>query len=208
MQKKLPVSRFPEVVTHNYDPRGIFLANLCDLPSAEAEKILQGIRDTGRRTIKPDYLGRRLETEAWLIAEKQRLLGKTHRHRPIYFFLGDFADGKDPSRPCSLVMPLASFPADVLTFTYPDSMASLPIAKREVHFGERQPYHGKVFTLDEVRLVVEEFGMPGDHWQTDNRRRFDRFIEVQVWDGRPILEFLRGSQASLMSPSIKRGWKI
>jgi hypothetical protein len=90
-------------------------------------------------------------------------------------------------------MPLRAFPPEVLTFTYPDSMASLPIATRDDHRLERQPYHGQVFTLHQIKRVVEEFGMPGERWRVDHLRRFDRFIEVQVWDERPILEFLRSS---------------
>lgn len=111
------MNTIPKVVTHNYDPEGAFLANLCDLPLADAEKVLQRIRDSGKRTVKANYLQRRFDTEAWLICERQRRLGRTRRERPIYFFLGNFADGKDPSRPCSLVMPLRSLPADVITFT-------------------------------------------------------------------------------------------
>ncbi len=195
------MNALPDVITHNYHPEGVFLANLCDLPPDEAEGILQSYRDLGRRTIKADYLRRRLDTEAWLIAERQRLLGHTRRARPIYFFLGDFADGKDPSRPCSLVMPLRAFSQSVLTFTFPDSMASLPIATLDSHRPERRPYHGKVFTLDGIMQVVEEFGLPGVHWQSDHLRRFDRFIEVQVWDERPIVEFLARSE-SAMTPGI------
>ncbi|MER8785254.1 MULTISPECIES: hypothetical protein [unclassified Mesorhizobium] len=186
----MSINALPEEITHNFHPEGPFLANLCDLPPAEAEEILQRHRDLGRRTIKANYLRRRMDTETWLIGERQRLLGNTRRNRPIYFFLGDFADGKDPSRPCSLVMPLGVFSPSVLTFTFPDSMASLPIATLESHRLERRPYHGKVFTLGEIRRVVAEFGLPGEHWRSDYLRRFDRFIEVQVWDDRPILEFL------------------
>jgi len=29
----------PQFITHNYDPEGIFLANLCDLPEVEAEQV-------------------------------------------------------------------------------------------------------------------------------------------------------------------------
>ncbi|PAQ06735.1 hypothetical protein [Mesorhizobium temperatum] len=56
----------PEVVTHKYDPERAFLAKLCDLLQAEAEKVLQRIRDAGRRAVKANYLARRVETEAWL----------------------------------------------------------------------------------------------------------------------------------------------
>jgi hypothetical protein len=185
------MSTMPEVVvTHNYDPEVAFLTNLCDLPADEAERVLQRIRDSGKRAVNVKYLGRRLETEAWLIGERQRLLGRTRRDRPIYFFLGDFADGKDPSRPCSLIMPLGVFPPDVLTFTYPDSMASFLIATRDDLRSKRRPYHGQVFTLPQIGRVVEKFGMPGERSRTDDLHRFDRFIEVQVWDERPILDFV------------------
>jgi hypothetical protein len=187
------MNTIPDIVTHNYDPEGVFLGNLCEQAPPDAEKVLDRIRKSGRRTIKENYLSRRLATEAWLISERRRLLGRTPRERPIYFFLGDFADGKDPSRPCSLVMPLGAFPPHVLTFTYPDSMASFLIAAGDGQQPERRPYHGRLFTLPQLKCVVEEFGIPGERWKTDSSRRFDRFIEVQVWDDRPIRELLSRS---------------
>ncbi|MDL2403709.1 hypothetical protein [Rhizobium mayense] len=186
----------PDEVTHNYNPESPFLANICDLEHEEAEKVLQSIRNTGRRTIKTNYLNRRLEVEDWLIRERHRLLGHTPRMRPVYFFLGNFADGKDRSRPNSLVMPLNAFPEGTITFTIPDSMASLPIAKHHKYELERQPYHGQVFSLEEIRDVVAKFGMPNESWAADPRKRFDRFVEVQVWDDRPIIEYLGLSASS------------
>lgn len=180
----------PDVVTHNYDPaRGPF-RNICELPEIEAERILQEIRKSGLRSIKPDYLQRRRITEDWLIQERRQKLGATKLERPIYFFLGDFSDGKDLSRPMSLVMPLQEFPPETLTFTYPDSMASLPIAIRDDHRFHRKQYHGKVFTLDEIRSAVAEFGMPGDRWKTEPAMKYDKFIEVQIWDDRPLKDQL------------------
>ena len=119
-------------------------------------------------------------TEDWLIAERRRKLGTTRLERPVYFFLGDFSDGEDPSRPASLVMRLRDFPPETLTFTYPDSMASLPIATQDDHRLHRKPYHGQVFTLDEIRLVVAEFGMPDGRWKADPAMKYDKFIEAQV----------------------------
>ena len=104
--------------------------------------------------------------------------------RPIYFFLGDFADGQDRSRPQSLVMPLAAFSPEMLTFTYGDSMASFPGAAKPDHL--TRDYHGMVFNLDEIMDVVTRFGMPGDRWKTDPSMQYCRFIEVQVWDDGPI----------------------
>jgi hypothetical protein len=180
----------PEVITHNFDPARGAGRNICHLPESDAERTLQEIRMSGSRHIKPDYLKRRLVTEDWLISERHRKLGATPLERPVYFFLGNFADGKDPSRPESLVMQLRAFSPKALTFTYPDSMASLPIATNDEHRPHRKAYHGQVFTLDEIRLVVSEFGMPGDRWMTDPTMKYDKFIEVQVWDDRPIRECL------------------
>lgn len=175
----------PNIITHNYHRDGVLLANVCDLPFAEAEAILARRREAGGRLLKANYLQRRLQTEAWLIEERGRLLGSTRRNRPIYSFLGDFADNTDPERPCSLVMPLDAFPPDILTFTFPDSMASFAFGTLEKHAHERRPYHGKVFTLEQITQVVREFGMP------DRTLHADRFIEVQIWDERPVTEFIK-----------------
>ncbi|MEM1050108.1 MAG: hypothetical protein AAGL24_28385 [Pseudomonadota bacterium] len=125
--------------------------------------MLDEIAATGRRRIKPNYLRRRLAVEDWLIREKSKKLGATRLGRPIYFFLGDLADRQDPSRPDSIVIPLTAFAPDMLTFTYPDSMASLPIARSEDHLACRKVYHGRVFTLEETqgrRCRVRHAGRP------------------------------------------------
>ncbi|WP_422366068.1 hypothetical protein [Pelagibius sp.] len=180
----------PDVITHNYDPdRGAF-RNICNLPPWEAETILSEIRNTTQSSPKENYLRRRLRTERWLYAERTRKCGKPYLKHPIYFFLGDFADGRDPARPESLVLPLASLPPEVLTFTYPDSMASLPLATEAMHSDDRKPYHGQVFTLAEIKAVVAQFGVPSSHGLTAAPDVYDRFIEVQVWDDRPLRQFL------------------
>jgi hypothetical protein len=193
------VAAFPSVVTHTYDPaRGPF-RNLCDLRDDAAEAVLDAIRRSGTRTIKPDYLPRRRATEAWLAAESQRLLGATRLARPIYFFLGDFDDGADPARPRGIVLPLAALPADALTFTYPDSMTSHAFATLARHAAHRQPYHGRVYRLDEIQVAAARFGIPDERWRTDAALRHHGFIEVQLWDDRPlgpVLDRLAAAAAS------------
>lgn len=180
----------PGVVTHNYHPDRGALRNLCGLPRDEAAAVLAAINALRLVPLKADYLERRLTTERWLYAERKRKLGKTRLDHPIYCFLGDFADGLDPSRPESLVIPLAALPPETLTFTYPDSMASLALATKAAHAAERMPYHGQVFTLDEIRDVIAEHGMPDQRGKMAVPKFNDRFIEVQVWDDRPLRRFL------------------
>jgi hypothetical protein len=168
----------PELITHNYDPAHGAFRNICNEPLTEAERILDEIQRSGKRHIRADYLERRLATERWLLRERCRRFGNPRLEHPIYFFLGNFADGKDRSRPNSIVIPLQFFPPDVLTFTYSDSMTNQAIAARsEQHLDLRKRYHGQVYCLTEIMSIVGKFGMPNR-----NGRSYDGFIEVQVWD--------------------------
>ena len=178
----------PTVITHNFHPeRGAF-HNVCGLPREDAERIVASIRHGGHSYLKENYLARRLHTENWLIAERARKIGETPLARPIYFFLGDMADGWDRSRPASAVLPLALFDPRTITFTFPDSMASCP------HIRPASPsdksWHGHVFTLAEITQVVARYGFP-DPTLSRDRRGPDAFIEVQVWDDRPLVEIRR-----------------
>lgn len=186
----MPIRTIPQVLTHNYNPEGPFLANLCDLPDDQAEAVLNRIRGSGKRSIKANYLRRRRETETWLIRERQRLLGGTPLSRPLYFFLGNFADGLDASRPGSIVIPLDAFPTDVLTFTYPDSMTSFSLGMGGNAASQRQPFHGQVFTLVGIENVIAAHGLPERQSLSDSIGKSDGYIETQIWDKRPILSFL------------------
>lgn len=176
-------SGMPTVITHLYDPQRGPFRNICNLADGEAERILDEIRGSGRPGLKSDYLPRRRKTEAWLLSERCRKQGRPYLDHPIYFFLGDRSDWRNASRTASTVLPLALFPEDVLTFTFPDSMATLPLSVEDRHLAERKHYHGKVFTLVEIRAVIAEAGMPC------GRDRYDTFVEVQVWDDRPLRDF-------------------
>ncbi len=183
--------RLPAIVTHNYDPaRGAF-RNLCSLSDEAAGAVLAAISVSGLRAIKSNYLARRRATEAWLLSECTEKLGEPRLRYPVYFFLGDMADGLDASRPCSHVVPLAHFPTDAITFTYPDSMASYQLGFRDDLASERLPHHGKVFTLSELEALVRKAGMPADRWRNDLGRQHDRYIEMQLWDDAPLCSLER-----------------
>jgi len=179
------VSRMPSCATHNYDPDGAFLSNICNLPLLQAEAVLQRIRRSGLRKIRSNYLEKRHRTEEWLISGRRKLLGRTRLERPIYFFLGDFADGEDPSRPCSLVLPLSAFPIDTITFTYPDSMTSFSSRS-----GENSQYpFGEVLTYEKIVSIVNDRGLPGERARHP-LAHYELYIEMQAWDDRPIHAFL------------------
>ena len=141
------MSTMPGIVTHNYDPLYGPFGNICTLPDAQAQRVLDSIALSGRRLVRENYLRRRRTTEAWLLSERQRKMGAPVIEHPIYFFLADMADG------------LAS---------------------------DRRSYHGKVFTIEEIGHVIAEFGMPCGRRRTIPPVKYDRFIEVQLWDDRPL----------------------
>jgi hypothetical protein len=176
----------PTVLTHNYHPaRGAF-RNVCCLPPNDAEEVIAAIRAEGAAYRKPDYLARRLWTETWLMAERARKLGEAPLTRPIYFFLGDMTDGWDQTRPVSVIVPLDIFDSSVLTFTYPDSMTSCPQSRSPGRAAKA--YQGQVYTLSEIENVVRRYGFPDPKWPR-NLRGTDSFIEVQVWDDRPLSQY-------------------
>ncbi|GLK82547.1 hypothetical protein [Ancylobacter defluvii] len=76
---------FPAVITHNHDPARGAGRNLCDLPPAEAVRILDEIRASGRRLVRANYLERRLAVADWLRAERRRKLGDGHSNVPCIF---------------------------------------------------------------------------------------------------------------------------
>jgi hypothetical protein len=173
------------VVTHNFHPdRGAF-RNVCDLPLDDAEQIIAAIRSEGHAYRKPNYLSRRRRVEEWLIAERSRKLGSTPLLRPIYFFLGNMADNSDLSRPASMVLPLSSFDVSAITFTFPDSMTSCPPLRDTKP--PTDPRLGQVFTLDEIKEVVALHGFP-DPSVPREVRGADAFIEMQLWDDRPLTD--------------------
>lgn len=46
-------------------------------------------------------------------------------------------------------------------------------------------YHGQVFTSSEIHWIVDKYGIPDAEWQTEDTRKYDLFIEAQVWGAIP-----------------------
>jgi hypothetical protein len=136
-----------------------------------------------------------------------------------FFRKNGFFSDKDPEQ---LQLPLQLFSSNAISFTYPDSMTSCNIVSpppletyelrpdengripslKEIDeemrkFGDfhRKPQHGQVFTLEEiVEDVVSKYGLPGIKWKEDPKWKIDRYVEVQVWDDRPIWDFLTSKE--------------
>ena len=88
-------------------------------------------------------------------------------------------------------VPLAWFDECDVSFTYPDSMVSFLLANEKESEYYLPDFHGKVFTLTEVRSIVESKGLPGEKWGANLPSSLPNYIEAQVWKHEPLLEYKR-----------------
>jgi hypothetical protein len=58
-------------------------------------------------------------------------------------------------------------------------------AERVFRYQDGKPYRNQVYTLNEIRKVVNEFGLPQE-WNFDGNKGPERYIEVQVWDDKSL----------------------
>jgi hypothetical protein len=172
----------PDFLCHYYEASDGPLRNLSDLPELEAEAILQQIRRKGDRFAsqrKDDYLAVRAGLESHVRALFIAKGGRPKRLRPHYFVLGECAWLKSwYPHGCELRVPLTVFKVENVSFTYGDTFPAM-------RYMDGKPYRGKVYTLDELPALVEQFGLP-QVWNVDGKGGPDRYIEAQVWDDEPL----------------------
>jgi len=101
------------------------------------------------------------------------------------------ADTATLSTTAEIQVPLALFQECDVSFTYPDSMVSMMVANQKEAEYYLPDYHGKLFTLSEIRAIVESNGLPGEKWGTNLPSYLANYIEAQVWNPKPLLEYRR-----------------
>ena len=79
-------------------------------------------------------------------------------------------------------MPIADFDPEQISFTYPDSMLSYWLQTQTDKEYYHPEYHGRVFYLHEIPELINLYGIPDREWQTQADRKYDLFIEAQVWN--------------------------
>ncbi len=173
---------------HYYEAEtGPFL-NLSELPLPKAKDILSRIRAEGKSFVaqrQDTYMERRLELEALarrLFMEKG---GKPVDDVPQYMVVG----------PCPwlaswyvhsacVAIPWDAFDPATLSFSYGDLF---PTFSPRVNDGRE--YRRQIYTAFEIQGLIARYGLPQD-WNPDGAFGPERYIEVQVWDKRPLLKYL------------------
>lgn len=182
----------PDFVTHYYlEDRKPFLS-LSELSGEELEKVLKELREKNEkgesaRWIAPWYVEDRKRTEDFLREEFLKKGGRIERHYPLYFLLGKSEGIKNISRQKEIRLQLSELPADAISFTYPDSMATFVLRDDPPFY---KPYHGKVFTYEEIVDVIKEYGFPEEGLMQCSKFRYPNCIEMQLWTNEPIKHFL------------------
>jgi len=178
--------------------------SLSVLPDDDATDMMRGMYEQGsvfwERFKDPgQYLHARRAVEDWLRRGFIAKGGRPEEQCPIYMVLGmtpwlvAAGDDKTLETTADIRVPLALFRDCDVSFTYPDSMASFMLAQQPGAPYYLPDYHGRVFTLDEMREIVETNGLPGEGWVTELPGHFPNYIEAQVWNRKPLLACRRRS---------------
>jgi hypothetical protein len=174
-----------EFLYHYFDESTGPFMNLSDLKMEEAERVLYNVRDNKKGFASkrsPDYLKIRYDLE--LKARELFLLkgGKPIRSHPHYMTLGKcpwllewYPMGRE------LQIPIDDFESEVLSFTYGDLFPTM-------RFQDGKSYRNQIYTKDEIYEVITEYGLPQE-WNSEGNNGPERYIEVQIWDDKPLREW-------------------
>lgn len=172
---------------HYYElARGPF-RSLTDIPLQEALIIQQQLKeDTSLFASKrsDDYLYIRLDLEQKAREMFIRKGGKPIRKSPHYMTLGEcqwlkewYKEGQE------LKIHIDEFDERTISFTYGDLFPTM-------RYQDGKPYRGQIYTKEEIFQLIEDYGLPQE-WNKDGSRGPERYIEVQVWDDKPLERYIR-----------------
>jgi hypothetical protein len=176
------------LLTHYHHQDAPPFQNLSALSAAEALRVIERLRHRSgavyRRFHNPvQYLQQRRSTERWLREAFIQQGGKPQSAYPHYFVVGrsTWIEAGFEGRYRMAQMPIEAFPAETVSFTYTDSMISDWLRSQTDQVFYQPEYHGRVFGLSGINQVIDQFGLPGEAWRSDVTRKYDWFIEAQVW---------------------------
>ena len=182
----------PSYITHYHlrDRQPFLSLSELDLKEQQIfdELLVRHQTDPGyRRRYGQNYLVSRKAVEAALRARFIERGGKPARKYPFYFVLGKSTWFQYLNENQSEIrILLKDLNPATASFTFPDSYVSLS--------SKTEPYHGKVFLLDELESFVAEYGLPNDDTSLNYERywlgSFEKYLEVQIWEDEIVQPFI------------------
>jgi hypothetical protein len=180
------------MLTHYHHQNDDPFQNLSALADEEALSVISNLRDREgtvyRRFSNPEqYLKQRREAESWVRQEFIKKGGQPATAYPHYFVVerAKWIEEGYSGNSCVIQFPVSAFQSEQVSFTYPDSMISYWLKSQTNQVFCRPEYHGQVFVLSEISRIIDTFGAPNEEWRTEEARKYDLFIEAQVWTGIP-----------------------
>lgn len=186
---------FLSMLTHYHRPFSRPLLSLSTLSDTQIAEVLDQLGQSEPlpyRLTQPAYLPERRRIEQRMRARFLDKSGRPELHHPHYFVLGEFSlwetDGS-----LKVNIPLQSVPPDWVSFTLTDSffnyrqtnLRGIPIPRRA--------YHQELFTLAELPLQLAAHDLPTNEWRSDPERRFETYVEAQIWSDEPVRHLRRGA---------------
>lgn len=176
------------MLTHYYHKDDAPFQSLSSLTTEEALSVMFNLRSRAgsvyRRFRDPEkYLRQRRKTEHWVRHEFIKKGGQPFSAYPHYFVVEKAVWIEEGYNGQSnlIQFPVSTFNAEQVSFTYPDSMISYWLRSQFDQVFYHPEYHGQVFSLSEISKIIDVFGIPGEEWRREETRRYDLFIEAQVW---------------------------
>lgn len=174
----------PKFLYHYYETEQGPFKNITRNGLKRAQEIQNNI-SVGFNSNRPsNYIELRFSTEKRLKELFINKGGQPKRDDPFYFTLGPSEWMRSCYKnPGTVKIPLTDFHPEQISFTYPDSMVSFQFHDEPKLSLYRKKCNGKIFTIHEIEDVINKYGFPTEtKWQSEESLKYDRYIEVQVWD--------------------------
>ncbi|MEG3956387.1 hypothetical protein [Microcoleus sp. herbarium2] len=180
------------MLTHYHHKDDAPFQTLSSLADEDALSVISNLRDRAgsvyRRFRDPEkYLKQRREAERWVRQAFISKGGQPISAYPHYFVVERAVWIKEGynGQSRAVQFPVSVFQSEQVSFTYPDSMISYWLQSQTDQVFYRPEYHCQVFVLSEICEMIDAFGIPSEEWRTEAARRYDLFIEAQVWTNIP-----------------------
>lgn len=188
----------PEYLFHYYELKNGPFLNITEQGYDKAENIQNTIIEGWNSKRPKNYLTLRFSLENRIREHFILKGGKPNRKDPFYFTLGECEFAKSwYVNPGVIKIPLTAFKPEHISFTYPDSMVSYQLHDEPKLKTYQKDCNGQVFLLDEINTLIEAYGLPTEQKsQSEERLKYDKYIEVQVWDDEIIKSYKSKAQST------------
>ena len=188
MDGEIRVIEGVEYLYHYYEKQIGPFKNLSDLTLEEAQTVLGKIKTENQVMAAhrfPGYLERRAELEQIARTMFIDKGGKPVRQVPHYMVVGECAWLQTwYQNGCFVKIPVQAFKPETISFSYGDLFPTF-----SPRVNDQKEYRRQIYTLSEIVGIIEKYGFPQD-WNIDGKFGPERYIEVQVWDDKPLQGYM------------------